>query len=465
MAEQAYDPLVDDYPAPSVLDPETYWASVAGPPPQDDGAIQEGVEVDVAVIGGGYAGLSAALSLARDYGIRAIVLEARSVAWGCSGRNGSFARISGGRMPIAKLIKVYGEEVGKAYFNEMLQALNGVRAIIREGEIDCDVQPDGVYKVAAFNAHVEALKRETELYNDLVGYPARFVPKQGLAGIHHGAEAHGAMYFPDGFSMNPLKLARGICRLARRYGARVHPNSPVIGWQRYGGVHHLRTPSGLVKARKVIVATNGYTSSRLNPSLAARILPVHSQIIVSAPMDEKQIAGSLPSGNCMFDTRGLLFYYRRLPDGRMMFGGRSAITGKDAENPRHKAYMIDAMRRKFPALSQATVDYWWGGWVAVSMNSLPFVYAVPGQDQVFCGGGYAGSGVSFSVHVGSKLAMMAAGRTFATGASFLTREPRKYPFPAFMRLGQRIAYRVMQRKDTRESSKRACHCSTSNEAR
>jgi gamma-glutamylputrescine oxidase len=104
-------------------------------------------------------------------------------------------------------------------------------------------------------------------------------------------------------------------------------------------------------------------------------------------------------------------------------------------------------------LSDVAVDYWWGGWVAVAKNSLPFVYAVPGQDNVFCGGGYAGSGVSFSIHVGSKLAMMAAGRTFTTGASFLTREPRRYPFPSLMRLGQRIVYRAMQGKDAREARK------------
>jgi taurine dehydrogenase large subunit len=154
----------------------------------------------------------------------------------------------------------------------------------------------------------------------------------------------------------------------------------------------------------------------------------------------------------MFDTRNLLFYYRRLPDNRLMFGGRSAISGKDAENPRHRQYLFDAMVRKFPALAGIDVDYCWGGWVAVSRNSLPFVYRVPGISEVFCAGGYAGSGVSFSLHAGTKLALMAAGQSFNTRASFLTREPSRYPLPPFLRIGQRMAYQWFSEKDRRQSA-------------
>ncbi|MBP2234371.1 taurine dehydrogenase large subunit [Sinorhizobium kostiense] len=447
-----YDPLVHVYPNEKQPDPASYWMAISGPGPEDDGRVEGDVDADVVVIGGGYTGLSAALSLARDHGLKPVVLEARSSAWGCSGRNGSFARISGGRVAAATMVNTYGKDVARAYFGEMRQALGTVRQLIADGNIDCDVQPDGVYKVAAFAAHASGLEREAALYNEIFNYPARLVPAGELKGAHRGAEAFGALHFPDGFSMNPLKLARGVHMMARSHGALIHTHSPVTAWHTENGVHRLLTPSGSVRTRKVVVATNGYTSSKLHPRLSARVLPVYSQIIVTEPMTSEQIGASLPSGNCMFDTRSLLFYYRRLPDGRMLFGGRSAIAGSDAENPKHRRYLTNAMIRKFPALEGIAIDYWWGGWVAVSRNSLPFVYRVPGLPEVFWGGGYAGSGVSFSLHVGTKLALMAAGKPFDTQASFLTREPKRYPLPPFLRLGQRIAYRWLHAKDQRQAS-------------
>lgn len=448
-----YDPLVHPFPDRKQPDPDSYWLKVSENAPDDDGAIAGDMSVDVAIIGGGYTGLSAALSLARDHGIKAVVLEARSSAWGCSGRNGSFARISGGRVPWSSLVKTYGSDVARAYFQELKQGLDTVRELIATGDIACDKQPDGVYKVATFANHAQALRQEEKLYNDVLRYPARYVDAGGLRGVHEGPESHGGLYLPDGFSLNPLKLARGLHRMARSHGARIFTNSPVTDWKTQGDTHRLVTPNGTVSAKRVIVATNGYTSSQLHARLSARVLPVHSQIIVTAPMSDAQVKASLPSGDCMFDTRGLLFYYRRLPDSRMLFGGRSAISGADAAAPRHRQYLYDAMTRKFPVLAGIGIEHWWGGWVAVTQNSLPFCYQVPGLGNVFTAGGYAGSGVSFSIHLGTKLAVMAAGQRFETGASFLTREPTRYPFSQFLRLGQWMAYRWLHAKDAREARK------------
>ncbi|NNJ16978.1 FAD-binding oxidoreductase [Pseudomonas putida CSV86] len=443
-----YDPLVSATPGAGMPHSPSYWVDTAGEAPDDDGPVSGAVDVEVAIIGAGYTGLSCALHLARDHGINAVVLEANQVAWGCSGRNGSFARISGGRVPLAQLIKRYGATRAKAYFEEMSDGLNTVRGLIRDGAIACDPQPDGVYKVASHASHVEALKHEVGLYNDVLNYRAEFVSGSQVHSVHSGAEAFGALYMPDGFSMHPLKLAWGLHRMARTAGARVHTSSPVMEWHSSNGVHRLVTPGGVVTARKVVVATNGYTSPALNRATAGRVLPVHSQIIVTRPLTSEEKRLSLPGSECMFDTRNLLSYYRRLPDDRILFGGRSAITGREADDPRHRQNLHDALCRKFPVLAGIEVDYNWGGWVAVSENSLPFICRVPGLDNVYAGGGYAGSGVSFSVQTGKRLAQMLTGTTQPTSIDFLHQVPKRFPFQPFLRLGQRMTYAWYRFKDS-----------------
>lgn len=444
-----YDPLVHSNPGMGKAHTSSYWVDTAGEAPDDDGPVVAPMEVDVAVIGAGYTGLSCALHLARDHQAQVLVLEANTTAWGCSGRNGSFARISGGRVPLAQLIARYGKDTARAYFGEMQAALGTVKGLIADGGIDCDTQPDGVYKVAIKAPHAEALKREADLYNDVLGYPAHFVSAAQLQRAHAGAESFGALRMPDGFAMHPLKLAWGVQRMARAAGVKVHVASPVTGWSSDAKGHLLTTPGGVVRARRVVVATNGYTSRELHPQLAGRVLPVHSQIIVTAPLSAEQVRDTLPSSDCMFDTRNLLFYYRRLPDNRLLFGGRSAVTGREAENPLHRQYLLDSLRRKFPVLSQVPADYGWGGWVAVSQNSLPYIYQVPELQNVFSAGGYAGSGVSFSLHAGKRLADMVMGRNQPSAASFLHEQPQRFPFQPFLRLGQRLAYSWYRFQDAR----------------
>ncbi|CAG9267690.1 Oxidoreductase [Paraburkholderia unamae] len=446
-----YDPLIERTPGEGQPLVQSYWTETAGTAPEDDGPVTGDMNVEVAIIGAGYTGMSCAYFLAQQHGIRAVVLEANQVAWGCSSRNGSFARISGGRVPFAELVGRYGEATARSYFDEMAEGLRTVKGLILEGRIDCDAMPDEVYKVASRPEHVDKLRREVKLYNDIAGYPARLLSQDELAGIHGGQESFGALFMPDGFAMHPLKLAWGIQKMARSSGATIYTGSPVIEWNAHSEGHTLKTPRGNVRAKFVVLATNGYTNPELNEAVGTRVHPVYSQIIVTAPMTRKQQLETLPGTGCMFDTHNLLHYYRRLPDGRIMFGGRSAISGRDVGNPRHERALIEGMVRKFPELRGIGITHTWGGWVAVSRDSLPFAFRIPELKNAFFGGGYAGSGVSFSMLVGKRLAAMIAGDDRPSPVEFLHRVPGTFPHRIFTRMGQRMTYALYRFKDSRAS--------------
>jgi taurine dehydrogenase large subunit len=444
-----YDPLQEKTPGRGQPLIASYWTETAGLAPGDDGPVKGDMDVDVAIIGAGYTGMTCAHFLAREHGIRAVVLEANQVAWGCSSRNGSFARISGGRVPFPDLVARYGEANARAYFAEMALGLKTVKDLIAEGRIACDAMPDEVYKVASRPEHLEKLRSEVELYNHVAGYPARLMSQDELVGIHGGRETFGALFMPDGFAMHPLKLAWGIQQLARASGAVIHTGSPVVEWTSQPQGHALKTPTGVVRAKTVVLATNGYTHPGLNAAVGSRVHPVYSQIVVTAPMTRDQQLASLPGTGCMFDTHNLLHYYRKLPDGRLMFGGRSAISGRDVGNPRHEKALVEGMVRKFPELRGIEIKHTWGGWVAVSRDSLPFAYRIPTLNNAFFGGGYAGSGVSFSMLVGKRLAAMVAGDDQPSPVAFLHREPGAFPHRIFTRMGQRMTYALYRLKDSR----------------
>ncbi|MDH0131723.1 FAD-binding oxidoreductase [Pseudomonas asiatica] len=444
-----YDPLQSRHPGHGVRHTDSYWAASAGQPVADDGPLTGDAQVDIAIIGAGYTGLCAAYFLARQHGIKPLVLEANQVAWGCSSRNGGFARASGGHLWPSELIAHYGLDVARRYFDDTRQALAQLRQLITEGAIDCDAQPDGVIKLAHHPSRLAALEHEAKLFNQHFDFPVETLSADALRHYHGGDEVHGGIRLSQGFGLHPMKLAMGLLRLARAAGASVHPGSPVTEWERKAGWHLLKTPGGTLRARKVIIATNGYTAPTLHKSLRARYMPVHSRILVTRPLTESEIAKCLPSVDSMIDTRNLLYYYRRLPDNRLLFGGPGAVSGQDAEHPRHGQALAQGLARKFPALAGIEVDYDWGGWVCMSRDGVPHIYELEDSPGVYAGMGYSGSGISYATLAGRRLAAMAAG-TPETPPTQVTATPLpRYPFARFLRLGQYFAYHFYRYQDRR----------------
>ena len=441
-----YDPLRSDSPGEGLPHAPSYWADTAGPEPENDGPLETSIDTDIAIIGAGYTGLSCALHLARDHGVKPVVLEANRPAWGCSGRNGSFTGPSIGRVAISQWEKRWGIDGARALWQEALDGLDTVRTLIDEGDIDCDRQPDGRMKIAHSQHAVSGLEAEVKALKNL-GYEAELLSAEDIARDHfQGQEAHCAMRMPDGFCMHPMKFGYGLTRLARAAGAIIHASSPVMKWEKEGEKHILSTPRGEVRAKHVVFATNGYTNERLHPSLNGGVLPVSSNIIVTSPMSaEEQAACHFVTTDSLTDTKKFLNYFRRLPDNRVMLGSRGPF--REGGSDTHSQWLLESIKRKFPPLQTLKVDYYWGGWVAITFDNMPHVASAQDDPTLHYALGYCGSGVTAATQAGKRMAeRLGAGREILP--SMAESLPR-FPMAHFRRLGQRLAFQWFRLQDMR----------------
>lgn len=447
-----YDPIVDAGPGHNRNYAPTYWIDTAGELPEDDGPVSGDMDVDVVVIGSGYTGLSTAIHLAKEHGIKATVLEANTVAWGCSTRNGGQAQISSGRLKRSEWIDRWGVDVAKAMHGEICEAFDVFRDLIGSGEFDCDPQEGGHFYLAHKKSVLPKLEKECQLLNETFGYGSRMMSREEVHERYvKDQEAQGALWEPDGTSIHAAKLAFGYVNLARKLGATIHSASPVMGWKTVNGVHHLTTPGGIVRARSVALATAGYTPPGLNKITKHRLMPILSNSVVTRVLtdDEKEACG-FKTGSPLTDTRTLRHYYRYLSDGRVQIGSRSAVTGDDAENPKHLAALQQGLYRKFPALEGIDLDYSWWGWVDVSHDMMPRVFQPDPKETIYYAMGYGGNGVMFSAQAGRRMAQMVAGKGAGLDLPIYTSPlPSHGILTPFRRLGQRFMYVYYHLQDER----------------
>lgn len=442
--EPHYDPLVSKGPGHHRDYAPTYWIATAGKPPESDGAIVRDVDTDVAIIGSGYTGLACAVHLAREFGIKASVLEANRVAWGCSTRNGGQGQNASGRLTRSQWIARWGLDVARRLHAEIEDGFETFEDMVRNSPIDCEPQRGGHLYIAHRQRTLERIAAESSILNETFGYSTRVISGAELRrNFVDEAEAVGAVHEPLGTGIHPAKLAFGYLRMARALGARVHTASPVQEIERRGTSFLLRTPGGTVRARAVAIATGAYTSLGLTPVLQGRCMPILSNSLVTRPLTEAELeATGFRTRQVITDTRTLRFYYRLLPDNRVQIGSRSAITGADATHPRHLQLLIDGLHRKFPPLRGIEIDYSWWGWVDVSHDMIPRIFRPDPQQNLFYALGYGGNGVSYSAQAGRRMAQMIAGQTFkGQDLPIFTSPLPGHPLAPFRRLGQRMLYR------------------------
>jgi gamma-glutamylputrescine oxidase len=433
---------------PGAAHVDSYWAATAGPEVEGADPIAGDAEVDVAIIGSGYTGLSAAYHLGREHGIAAHVLEANRIGWGCSGRNGGFCSIGIGKDDFGDWVRRFGLEAAKRIFEQGREAVRSVQRILDAEKLDVDRSPEGGLELAHRPNRIGEMAARRRELKELFGLDCRLLGRAELEqGYLASREAHGALLHDEGFALHAMKYSRGLARAAQCQGAVLHGASPVVEWRREGKRHLLSTPGGVVRATQVVIAGNGYTGDQLHPATNGRLLPVLSNIIVTRELSQTERESvNWRSYLKIWDSRRLLFYYRLLPENRVLFGARGGIEDTPASNRRQRAWLERRFAEMFPPLARVETEYFWRGWVCLSRDKNPHVGSIE-DGTVHYALAYMGSGVALATYCGRLLAARIAGKTEDEAGPLLGAPLPAFPFPALRRLYQRLAYRYYGFKD------------------
>ncbi|KMW59377.1 Oxidoreductase [Candidatus Rhodobacter oscarellae] len=374
--------------------------------------------VDVAIVGSGYTGLNAAIQTARG-GRSTLVLDAEDAGFGCSTRNGG--QISTSVKPsLAELTKKYGLEIAFAIRREGHTALDWIAAFIRDEGIDCDFKVPGRFH-AAHNARAfDKLVREVTNQPDGLEVPYQIVARQDQR-QELGTDAyHGGVVFENHASLEPARFHQGLLDLATRAGAQIAPRTRVDNVERTGDGFVLRTARGDVRARDVVIATNGYTGA-LTPWLRRRVIPIGSYVIATEPLEPALMDRLMPSDRIVSDSRTVVYYYRPSPDRRrIVFGGR--VSSGEIDTRVSGMRLKRDLDRLFPELSATKISHSWMGFVAYTFDTMANVGKRDGMHYAM---GYCGSGVSMAsylgMRVGQQILGLPEGRTAFDKVPFSTR--------------------------------------------
>ncbi len=395
-----------------------YWWEAATPRVMPETPVA--AKCDVAVVGAGYAGLSAALVLARA-GRIVQVFDKQRPGEGASSRNGGLA--SGNiRMGFGQMIDAMGLETALKFYGEGKTAREGLAAFISSEKIECDYQPVGRFTGAARPSHYEAQGREADRLNKHLDVGAEMVPKSEQHREIGSDFYHGGMMRPDLAGLHPAKFHAGLLERAIKAGVTVHGETAVTGIRSDGGSFEVETARGRVRAKQAIIATNGY-SDNSDRWLRRRLVPVPSRIIVTAPLPPETMARLMPKRRMLGETRQMFHYYRPTPDGtRILFGGRErAWGGKKGEFANN---LRADMGEIFPELAEVPLSHSWYGFVAYNRDYLPRMFE---RDGVHYATGFCGSGVVWAWWLGSKLGFKLIGDAKADTA-FSCEPPSAVPF-------------------------------------
>jgi glycine/D-amino acid oxidase-like deaminating enzyme len=355
--------------------------------------------IDLAVIGGGITGCSAALSAAES-GASVVLLEAKTIGWGASGRNGGQV-IPGLKYDPSEMSVKYGVDVGRKLTEAVGNAADVVFDRIAKHRIDCDAKRGGWIQAAHAAPALARVQQRARDWMDF-GAPVELLDASDVERLTGTRAYLGGWIDKRAGTLQPLSYTRGLARAAREAGVVLHENSPVESLEQDGDGWRIKTAQGKIWARSVIVGTDAY-STPLVAGLPQAMLLVQSAQLATEPLSQNLQAHILPEGRCCSETRRLAFYFRLSPDGRLMFGGRGAVG--DSESLVFTEALIAAMRRTFPEAADVPVAFRWSGQIGLTLDGLPHIHEpVPG---LHIGFGYNGRGVAMATVMGGWLAAKA----------------------------------------------------------
>jgi len=386
---------------------QNFWLSTAQMPTTDRArALPEAA--DVAVIGAGFTGLSAARTLAKK-GAKVVVLEGETIGWGASSRNGGMV-LTGMKLGVNKLVSMYGRERTRKMYAASLASIDCVEQIVREEKIECDFSRCGHLEVACKQAHFDGYARQAEVVAREFNHELTIVPRDELRSEIGSDIYYGGMVDESSVGVNPARYVSGLGGAAMRAGACVLEQARVErieresrqgaqGWK-------VTTSRGALWTRDVFVGTNGYTG-RATPGLQKRIIPIGSYIITTEVLPEALARELSPRNRMIYDSKNYIHYYRLTPDHRMLFGGRAAFFPESLDSIRKSAEILRrGMIDVYPQLRDTKVEFVWGGTLDFAFDIMPHA----GQmDGMYYAVGYAGHGVAMATYQGQLMAQQIAG--------------------------------------------------------
>lgn len=375
-----------------------YWHTTVQMPGEEHAAAPLPQKTDVAIIGGGYTGLSAALTLAKR-GVSVAVLEAETIGWGASSRNGGMA-LTGLKPPMQSVIKKYGRDIAKQLFQASLDSVTTVEQIVSEENIDCGFARYGHLLTANKPKHYDSLVDEVEFMSVEFGHNVKLVPQSEQRKEIGSDIYYGASVDEVSGGLNPAQYVAGLARVAENAGAGLHARARVNRIKRKGNRFVLETERGSIETESVFVGTSGHTGS-VTRKLQKKIIPIGSFIIATEKFSDELAHELSPKNRMIFDYKHYLNYFR-LWDNRMIFGGRAAFFPETASTTKRSA---DILRREmiqvYPQLKDVKVEYVWGGTLDFAFDQMTHVGK---DDGIYYALGYAGHGVAMGTHLGKTVA-------------------------------------------------------------